>query len=353
MMKKALKYIKRLIIPFLSLVLLSAAIAVSDRLLSIKTEYGIRQARYFYAQPKNTIDVAFLGSSHIHCDINTALLWSDYGIAAYDYSGADQPLWITYYYMEELFKYQDPKLVVLDLYVPAHFKSDYHYYWLEDNLCGMRFSLNKLRMLRDCCESDRIWDYFPSYAIYHQRYRELTKEDWDYITMTKHERAAFKGFTPYYNIDPQKEPALDQVQSGGLTLKSEIFLQKIINLAADENVDLFLIVTPYITNSDDELTYNRVHEIAELNGLEFNSTNYDYKAMGLNFETDFNDYSHLNFLGSCKFTEYLAKELKTRFDLPDRRGQKEWESWDRHVLEINRHVYNAAVEKGLSGSENQ
>ena len=339
--------IKKSIIPFIFTLLLIAALVISDRVLCFKTEHGVRQARDFYAQPRNTIDVAFLGSSHIHCDINTALLWRDYGIAACDYSGADQPLWITYYYMEELLKYQSPKLVVLDLFVPAHFKSDYHYYWLEDNLCGMRFSLNKLRMLRECTESDQFWNYFPSFAVYHQRYSELTPEDWSYVTMTKKERAAFKGYTPYYNIDPLEEPALDQDKSGGLTLKSEIYLQKIISLAADHDIDLFFIVTPYITNSEDELTYNRIHEIAEQNGLEFNSTNYDYSVMGLDFETDFNDYSHLNYLGSCKFTDYLAKEMEKRYDLPDRRGDARWESWDRHVETINQNVHDAAVEKGL------
>ncbi len=171
--------------------------------------------------------------------------------------------------------------------------------------------------------------------------------------MSRRERAAFKGFTPYYNVDPQEEPELDQDRSGGLTLKSEIFLQKIINLAADHHTDLFLIVTPYITNSDDELTYNRVHEIAELNGLEFNSTNYDYKTMGLDFDTDFNDYSHLNFLGSCKFTKYLAEEIRSRYDLPDRRGQAAWESWDRHVQSINMQVYDTVKKMKLSGTDEE
>ena len=90
-----------------------------DRVLSVKTAHGIRQARDMYAQPRNSIDVVFMGSSHIHCDVNTALLWEKYGIAAYDYSAAEQPLWTTYYYLKEICKYQKPQLVVLDLYSPA------------------------------------------------------------------------------------------------------------------------------------------------------------------------------------------------------------------------------------------
>jgi hypothetical protein len=317
--------------------------AFFDRLLSIKTEHGIAQARDLYAQPRNSIDVAFMGSSHIHCDVNTALLWEEYGIAAYDYSAAEQPLWITYYYLKELCKYQDPKLVVIDLYSPARFKEDYQYNWLEDNLAGVRFSLNKVQMILDSCEYDKIWEFWPSIARYHLRFDELTGEDWDYLTTTRRERASFKGYTPYYIVTPQEEPLLDQEYSGGITLKSEIYLQKIIEYCKEKDISLFLMVSPYITTQEDELVYNRVHEIALMNGIAFNSTNYFYNAMDLNFEEDFNDNSHLNYSGSCKFTEYLGSEIKKNFDIPDRRGNDKWESWDRHVQEIN----EKAIEAGF------
>ena len=64
--------------------------------------------------------------------------------------------------------------------------------------------------------------------------------------------------------------------------------------------------------------------------------NYYYMAMGLNFKEDFNDSSHLNYQGSCKFTDYLGKELKQMYDIPDRRGMEKWESWDRHAQELRR-----------------
>ncbi len=307
-----------------------------DRVFSIKTAHGIRQARDMYAQPRDSIDVVFMGSSHIHCDVNTALLWEKYGIAAYDYSAAEQPLWTTYYYLKEICKYQKPQLVVLDLYSPARFKDDYQYDWLVDNLNGVRFSWNKIGMILASCEMDRIWDYFPSIATYHLRYAELNAEDWKYLGMSKKERAAFKGYTPYFYIKPQEEPILAEKYSGGITIKSEMYLQRIIEYARDHGIDLFLMVSPYITTDEDELVYNRVHEIADRYGLMFNSTNYYYMAMGLNFKEDFNDSSHLNYQGSCKFTDYLGKELKQMYDIPDRRGMEKWESWDRHAQELRR-----------------
>ncbi|MBO5999861.1 MAG: hypothetical protein J6P87_09250 [Lachnospiraceae bacterium] len=344
-MMKIIRFIKKKWLILLFIIVFAVLYIGCDRVLSIKSTHGIRQARDMYAQPADTIDVVFMGSSHIHCNVNTALLWEDYGIAAYDYSAAEQPLWTTYYYLKEICKYQDPKLIVLDLYSPARFKADYQYDWLMYNLNGVRFSLNKLQMIYAGCEPERIWDYFPSIATYHLRFKELTEEDWDYLFMSRKERAAFKGYTPYYVVRAQEEPELLETMSGGITVKSEIYLQRIIEYTRENGIDLFLMVSPYITTDEDELVYNRVHEIADRYGLQFNSTNYYYTTMDLQFETDFNDESHLNYLGSCKFTDYLGKELKAMYDLPDRRGDAKWESWDRHVEKINQEVIETVAEQ--------
>ncbi len=99
-----MKIDRKYIIVTLYIVLLVITLSFAKALLSVKSEHGIRQARDMYIQPKNSIDVVFMGSSHVHCDVNTALLWEKYGIAGYNYSGAEQPLWITYYYLKEICK---------------------------------------------------------------------------------------------------------------------------------------------------------------------------------------------------------------------------------------------------------
>ena len=334
MWTKAIKYTKFIIL----LLALFVSYYAMDRVLSFKTSHGICQARDMYAQPADTVDVVFLGSSHIHCDVNTAVLWRDYGIAAYDYSAAEQPLWITYYYLQEICKYQHPKLVVLDLYGPARFKDDYQYYWLSENLNGFKFSMNKVNLLMASCEPAKYFDYVPSLVTYHMRYAELEKEDWDYLFESQSDRAAFKGYTPYFNVETQTEPTLGDTNQGGLTSKSRKYLENIIEYCKDHDIELFLTVTPYITTFQDELVYNQVHDIANSYGIGFDSTNYSYSTMGIDFEKDFNDESHLNYYGSCKFTKYIADSIKANYDIPDRRGDERWESWDRNVEMIDQQV---------------
>ncbi len=313
------------------------SVFVLDKLFFIKSTHGIVQARAMYYQPRNTIDVVMLGSSHVHYDINNAVLWEKYGIASYDYSAAEQPLWETYHYLKEFCKYQNPCVVVLDLYSPARFKEDYQYYWLNENMAGLRFSINKLQMLFDSAQPDMFENYFPSFATYHTRYKDLSIDDLKAVFEMGKLRN-FKGYTPYLNVEGQEEPLLEEDRSGGITLKSEIYLSKIIEYTKKNDIGLFLIVTPYITTDEDELVYNRINEIARERGIEFNSTNYHYENMNLDFETDFCDESHLNYSGSCKFSEYLAEELKKKFDIPDRRNQKGYESWDINAQNMKLYI---------------
>ena len=50
---------------FLCLVML--LIGALNDILCVKSPHGVDQTRYLYKQPKDKIDVLFLGSSHVHC----------------------------------------------------------------------------------------------------------------------------------------------------------------------------------------------------------------------------------------------------------------------------------------------
>ena len=309
-----------------------------DGVLSIKNDDGIMQASAMYYQPRNTVDVVMMGSSHVHYAIDTGTLWKEHGIAAYDYSAAEQPLWMTYHYLKEICKYQKPKVVVLDVYSPALQKDDYQYKWMLPNVLGMRFSLNKMQMLRVSCEKEHYFEYFPSFAVYHGRLHGLTKEDFVYPFKKYTDSANFKGFKPMTKIAPQPTPQITQTGVGELTEKSELYLQKIIDYAKKNGIELYFIVTPYVITDEQELVFNRLKEIAQENGIGFTNTNHDYDAIGLDFEKDFMDESHLNYYGAEKFTEYLGKDIASRFDLPDHRGEKRYKSWDANCREIEKAV---------------
>lgn len=329
---------KKNIVRLLFVLILLASFYLISTVLSVKSSHGIDQKEGMYWQPHNSIDAVMMGTSHIHCDVNTGLLWEEYGIASYDYSGAEQPLWMTYFYLKELYKYQNPEVIILDLYAPARFKEDYQYTWISENIYGMRFSLNKLEMLSVSVEASRLFDYFPSFMVYHSRYDDLKAEDFDNFFWNSGQMEVFKGYTPYLEQKPQLRPQVTEKRSDGLTAKSLKYLMKIINYTKKRDTKLILMVAPYIVTDEDMRTYNQIAEIAAEHHITFINFNDYYNEMELDFQKDFNDESHLNYQGSCKFSRFLGKILSEDLMLPDRTGQEGYESWEEGAKLIREYV---------------
>ncbi len=329
--------LKKFIIRIGALIILGLSFYLITTIFRYKSPHGINQIEGMYWQPKESIDVVMLGTSHVHCGINTGLLWEKYGIPAYDYSGAEQPLWMTYYYLKELYKYQSPEVIVLDLYAPARYKEDYQYNWISENIYGMRFSVNKLEMLFASVEINKINQYFPSFFAYHSRYKDLGADDFNSFFWDRKEKEAFKGYTPYWNKRAQerpKEEIFTEVQAGELTIKSEEYLRKIIQFTKEKDSELILVVVPYVETEDDRKTYLEIEKIAEEEEITFINYNELYDEIGIDYANDFNDDSHLNYWGSCKFTEYLGDFLITRESVANRKNQEGYESWDKNALLI-------------------
>ena len=95
------------------LLVLIAVLAMVHQVLSFKHRDGLYSMQKFYEQEEGTVDVLVLGPSLAFADINTAVLWDEYGMSAFNLAGSIQPMWNTYYYLKEALKYQRPKVIVL------------------------------------------------------------------------------------------------------------------------------------------------------------------------------------------------------------------------------------------------
>lgn len=357
---------KTFIATLLSVTMVFSSVAVTDKLLKEKSESGIKQCLAVYSQPEDTVDLLVLGTSHVHCGINTAKLWNDYGIAAYDYSSAEQSLWVSYYYLREMCKYQKPKVVVLDFFGPAAFLDnyDYKYYFLDDTLYGMRFSANKLEMMNACFDGKvENWDrYFPSYAGYHDRYDELEEKDLKEAWGADY--SSFKGFTPFFKNQENSAPWITTDEAKAPSDKSVKYLKKIIDYTNENGIELYITVIPYTLNvtqqegivQEEDARYNWLENyVLELQAQGVSNVYFDYTFkhigdIGIDFESGADTAdgnSHLNYNGSVKFTRYLADDLRSKYGaelLPDHRGDAKYSSWDRHVEEVKKTVEEAGWE---------
>ena len=325
----ARKIAKTVIFILLAVILLTAYFDV----FMFKTNDGIWQMKKFYEENDNSIDVIFLGSSHMFVNANTPTLWDEYGIASYDLGGSVQPYWNTYHYLIEAFKTQKPKVVVFDIFTAADVNTEYFAYEnVIKNVFGMKLSENKLEAIKDSVtESDRNC-YYYEYPTFHKRYvDDITKSDFTYKKSNYRDLNCWKGETLMYRSAPLPRPddsVINDTTIGELTPKNEEFLRKIIELCKENDTPLLLVLNPYHVLDYQMPVFNKVQQIATETGTEYINFNLLYDEIGIDFDNDFSDACHMKYSGSANFSRYLAKELKSRYDIPDRRGQQGYESYD-------------------------
>lgn len=314
--------------------LLAAVLHMADSVLCVKSPHGVDQARYLYLQPREKIDVLFLGSSHVHCNVDTRILWDEYGIASYLCTGAEQPLWNSYHYLVDALKSQTPRLVVLDMYCPSRYYGDYQMGWIGENLGGMRLSLNKYKAVMASADADQM-EYLFGFLKYHSRYDKLKPEDFENFIWNRADQRRWKGYTPLNTHAGLTEPDLSYVtQVQEMTPKSQEYFDKIVALTKEKGISLALVSAPYLPEEEDQMVYLSIAQQAEEQGLLFlnyNTTDV-YREMEIDFSVDFADHTHLNEEGSRKYTQHLGRWLKENYEIPDRRGAKGYESWENQIV---------------------
>lgn len=94
------------------------------------------------------------------------------------------------------------------------------------------------------------------------------------------------------------------------------------------------MVTPTDFTYDEQKMCNYMKDYVESYGYHFLDMNAYREEIGIDFSTDFYDGGgHTNSLGSGKCTAFLEEYLIETFDLPDKRGQSAYASWDKAYAE--------------------
>ncbi len=312
------------------MLILGTVLGCINKILKVKYSDGIYGVAKFYELEDDTVDVLFLGSSHAFENFNTGTLWDEYGMASYILSGSVQPMWNTYYYFKEALKTQKPKVIVLEGYLTT-WDEDY----IDDsriikNNFGLRWSLDKFNSIKVSSPEERWSEFILEYEQYHTRYRELSSAD---FLPNQNYRLYddWKGFGCNMMTTP-----LETVDVSGVTErvplyeKTEKYYRMILELAREEDIPIVVVISPYAgIKEEEQQIYNAASDIAKEYGVPFINFNFYIDEMGLDFSTDAGDVSHLNYRGNQKYSLYFGNYLKENYDIPDRRGESKYDSWQR------------------------
>lgn len=268
----------------------------------------------FYSQNRNSIDILVLGSSHAYSAFNPYLIEQETGLNCYDFSTQQQPIWITYYYLKEALKYQQPKYVVLEVHMAIAGNEKYAEEQVNrDAIDKMRISTNKIKAINSSVtKADRVYYYF-NIMKYHYRYKELNSSD--FKTAFLNYSIDNKGYTPLdetdYIFNKKNIKSSDKVTK--IFDKNELYLNKIVKLTKKNNIKLIFVKTPAIYDEEENKKLNYLEEYAKDNNILF----FDYinNIDCINLEdNDFYDSGHLNKNGSYKFSLEFSRQLNNIID---------------------------------------
>jgi len=328
---KLVNFIKAVII----IVIFFSAIMLTDRILMLKSEDGYDQMQSFYKQEKNTVDALFIGSSKIYCQIDTGILWDEYGISGFDLGGAEAPTWNSYYFMREALKTQKPRIIMYDASIIAY-RQDVLYQpevWSMVNAYGMHWNENRIKLIYENSYDKKCFKklLFPLDSM-HGRYKDLTKNDF----IDENNSINYKGFD-YRNttVEYETPDVSTMTEQFVFDEKHETYLRKMIELARENDIPFVVMVTPYVVTPEEQGYFNYVEEICRQENVTYIDMNKMYDELGLDFSTDMAENIHVNFSGSKKLTEYLGKYIDDNYNLEDHRGDERYSSWDVDA-EINR-----------------
>ena len=324
-MKKIL--IKLIVFIVLSLVALSCAISV----LVVPGDYRNYQwVRGFYAESKNSLDAVFIGGSQTYSSFEAPLAWGRYGIAAWPYTSGAQRFSSTEHIIREARKRQRDAVYVISI------NNIYFTYDIErlHNLTDyMPMSSNKLKLIDDMAEmndytaAQRMELIFPLYR-YHSRWKDLKADDFHYTLNGLKGAGVYSPFlTKSTDVTSYILPEVRE--SASLPDHAQKTLNNLLDYIKTNNVKALFVTSPQLRAGEKPfMYYNETNKILTERGFDVLDLTKRRDELGLDPSTDYYDNLHTNVHGAIKITDYLAKYLVEHYNLTDKRGQHEYESWD-------------------------
>lgn len=306
--------------------------------------------------PKNSVDVLFSGTSHMHYNVIPQYLYDTYGITSTMATGNAVDLSSSYWQLNEALLRQSPKVIVLDVYMAA---APYCYGYVPNVLAtksrekmtagnnpyntatgvarwlpvGSPYKLPAIAEALSLSGADG--DAYFRITRMHTRYGELSRQNFDFLWGRGRTVKNFGYLYGNYTLNaedivtqpysPEAATVVDapdtmwiftDEQLAQVTLMEEVEeqLRRIIRLTESRGIELVLCAAPYLVNDAERKLFAQVGELAASEGVPF--VGLDDAGIGVEY---LRDMGHLNDAGARLYTDFWGQYFTERYDLSDRR----------------------------------
>ena len=328
-----------------------------------ETERRSHQVKGLYNEPINSLDVLFVGASHMHAGVSPMEIYRQSGVYSYNIATSGQPLPLSYQWLKTVLNRQSPKVVVLDIggcFISQGKNANTTFWYnvidtipmhmLADRLDFVLY-YNKLKNgLKDIEET--VNDFVPVLR-YHQNY-VLTEDD--YLDINDSALYPWKGHVVYTATNsasrpdddlytmaeedpdaiPEDQLTEDQVKNRERYAGNVQYLDAILELCKKHNCELVFTKMPvhdprpsYDGSWTDD-KHNLVAKYAKDNGLKFLDLNYVDLGINWRIETPDNG-KHLNGMGAKKVSTYFAQWLKDNYSFEHGNDEALNASWQTQL----------------------
>lgn len=320
----------------------------------------------FNELPKNTVQVLFLGTSHVAYGISPIEMYREYGILAYNMGTSDQGFDSSLLALLEAFEKQKPSLVFLDVSKLFRDSSNSDRNKVFDNI---KFGRNKIRFaladgngysIRNNLKyfPDRYSKLLPIYQ-YHTRWKNISLNSFSQFHKKKLFLMGYNIFSSSISLGDWKKGwiTLDDDTVDKMKKRDDKVTFAYINKIYDEKIDyesplyephiyeenyhyisamktaceqngakLILTKIPskyypqFYEGTWTKIKHNMTVEFANKMGLPFIDLKYDMD-IDLDYTRDTTDAGcHLNLLGARKVTSALGQLIQSSYSIEEKRN---------------------------------
>ncbi len=322
-------------------IIISAVFVINSVLSYILIDDLDDEVRYamheLYEQEE--IETLFLGSSHVFCGYDPRILDEISGENTYLAATPVQKVDGSYYLLKEALKNNQIKKVYLDMFylqyrdIPAE-RGSLQMQWIYCITDNMKNNWNRIEFLLNASDCENyIEGFLPSarygnYLLDRKRIERVikSKRSSEYINYENVPSAFYKGayVIPGGVGNPEMIADLDnlEVAESIISEYSLKYLNKIVELCKEEEIELVLVTTPFTDFYVQALgNYNTFYaymkEYAKTNAIEYCDFNLCRPELLVMEKDDFVDYHHLSGKGAVKYSTVFA-EMMASYDKMER-----------------------------------
>lgn len=323
---------KNIVIIAATACLVAAVLWLLQALLMPKYMTDIKEGALIaeYYQNAGNNDVVFIGDCEVYENFSPVTLWEEQGIPSYIRGSAQQLIWQSYYLMEETFRYETPKVMVFNVLsmkydTPASTgDSAQREAYNRMTLDGMRWSSSKWNSIQASMteqekEKESVWTYLFPLLRYHDRWSELSAEDFTYLF--HRDEVSDNGYLMQTGVKPVTGPYPQKpLINYDFSENCWYYLDKMADLCEQHGTQLVLIKAPTLSPVWYDQWDQQIEDYAKERDLLYINFLEHQEEIGIDWNTDTYDRGlHLNVYGAEKLTKYFGEILKDSCDLPDRR----------------------------------